>query len=395
MRSGPEIADPTARALAVRKQFHDRFGDEPARIVRGPGRVNLIGEHTDYNDGFVLPLAIDFAVWVALRPRPDAVVRVWSMDFNEGAEFPLDSFSHGSPQWAEYVKGVAWALTESGYVLRGWEGVIAGDVPIGAGLSSSAALEVACARAFADVAGFEWDAVTMARIAQAAENRWIGVQCGIMDQLAATSGREGHAILIDCRSLEISTVPLLPGTRVVVLDTGTRRDLSSSAYNERRQECEAAARAFGVPALRDLAVGDLSKAPAGLSSAVLRRARHVVTENNRVLEMAEAMRRGDRGAVGALMRESHRSLREDFEASTEELDVIVACAERAGSIGARMTGAGFGGCAVALVPESSVGELVERAVADYERVTGRTARAYVCRASEGATSKGGLEAPRP
>jgi galactokinase len=387
MSSRAHVARTAPQAARLREDFRERFGGEPQGLVRGPGRVNLIGEHTDYNDGFVLPLAIDAAVWIALRPRADRTVRVWSADFGDAAEFSLDALSHDTHRWTEYIKGVAWALAQDGYSLRGWEGVIAGEVPIGAGLSSSAALEIACARAFADVSGLSWDSVRMAQVAQTAENGWIGLRCGIMDQLVAACGREGHAILIDCRSLDISTVPMPADARVVVLDTGTRRNLSSSAYNTRRQECETAAQAFGVAALRDLTVDDLGRPPAGIHADVLKRARHVVTENARVLRAAAALERGDHRCVGALMTESHHSLRDDFEASTPELDTMVECAERAGSVGARMTGGGFGGCAVALVHESDCPRFVQDTLRAYQQKTHCEPTTYVCRASAGVSSE--------
>jgi galactokinase len=383
----PQRPTATARVL---QEFAARYGGDPHRIVRAPGRVNLIGEHTDYNDGYVLPLAIEPAIWIALRPRSDRAVRAWSVDFREIVEFDAGELSCQARQahgWGEYVKGVAWALVEAGHRLSGWDGVIYGEVPIGAGLSSSAAIQVAVARAFADASALPWDAVTIARIAQRAENQWIGLQCGIMDQLASAAGRRGHAILIDCRSLELRPIPIPPGLRIIVLDTTTRRDLTSSAYNERRQECEAAARAFGVGSLRDVQPAQLAARPSGMSDVAFRRARHVVTENARVIEMTAALPRGDLRRIAALMDESHRSLRDDFEVSSPALDAIVAAARRAGSLGARMTGAGFGGCAVALVEAPRADAFVRDTLDDYLRSTGIDGRAYVWSACEGTTSR--------
>jgi galactokinase len=376
-------------AVALR-EFAVQFGGDPMHIVRAPGRVNLIGEHTDYNAGFVLPLAIDPAICVALRPRRDRIVRAWSADFNGRVEFEIDGLSPdplAAHSWGDYVKGVAWALREAGYALTGWDGAIAGDVPIGAGLSSSAALEVAAARAFADASHLAWDPTRMAQVAQRAENEWIGLHCGIMDQLASAAGRRDHALLIDCRSLELRAIPIPQDTRIVVLDTGTRRDLANSAYNERRRECEAAAHAFGAASLRDLRPSQVHARPDGMADAVFRRARHVVTENARVTEMASAMPRGDTGRVAGLMDESHRSLRVDFEVSSTALDAMVACAQGAGSMGARMTGAGFGGCAVALVGAPGADAFVNETLAAYAAATGLAGRAYVCRACDGATSR--------
>lgn len=369
----------------VRATFEERFGTTPAAIVRAPGRVNLIGEHTDYNDGFVLPMAIDRAIWIGLQLRDDPTVRVHSLDFDDSATLSLDALERTNAGWIEYVKGVAWALQEAGYTLRGWEGVLTGDVPRGAGLASSAALELATACAFAIVSNLPWDAVEMARLGQRAENLWVGVNCGIMDQLASAAGHADHALLIDCRSLATEAVPLPPETAVVVLDTATRRGLVDSAYNERRAQCEQAAAFFGVPALRDVSVEQLSRRADELDALTRRRARHVVTENARTLAAADAMRRGDAAAFGRLMNESHVSLRDDFEVSSEALDTMVACAQQESACyGARMTGAGFGGCAVALVrADAAMG--VARRVADcYEAATGIAPEVYVCRATDGA-----------
>ena len=370
--------------------FNDRFRQQPALIVRAPGRVNLIGEHTDYNDGFVFPMAIDRAAWIALRPRSDAKVIATSLDFGETKEFDLASLkaAFDAPKqdgWLEYLKGVAWALQDAGFQLKGWEGVVAGDVPIGAGLSSSAALEVVTARAFAAVSNLEWKPGPMALLGQRAENKWVGVNCGIMDQLISAAGVEGCALLIDCRSLETTPAPLPKGTVVFVLDTATRRGLVDSAYNERRAQCEAAARHFGVKALRDVSSAQLAARAPELDQTTLKRARHVVSENERTLAAAEAMKRGDAPAVGRLMNESHESLRYDFEVTNDGLNVMVECAQSArGCYGARMTGAGFGGCAVALVAEEHADAFVQQVSAAYAKAAKLAAHAYVCHAAAGA-----------
>lgn len=375
--------DPGAKVLDA---FAERFGGSPSFLVRAPGRVNLIGEHTDYNDGFVLPLAIERAVWIALRPRADREVRVRSIDFGEGGRFELDRLERGGNEWTEYLKGTAWALAESKYPLAGWEGVMASDVPIGAGLSSSAALELATARAFAAVSGFEWSPPAMARLAQRAENRWVGVNCGIMDQMISAVGDEGHAVLIDCRSLDTTPVPLPDDTAVVILDTATRRGLVDSAYNERRAQCDEAAAFFGVRALRDVTPDTLALRFDELDRTTARRARHVVGENARTLAAAEAMRDGDARELGELMNASHESLRDDFEVSSEALDVIVSIArEQPGCFGARMTGAGFGGCAVALVGAPSAGAFASGVASEYAARTGITPAVYVTGASSGAS----------
>jgi galactokinase len=259
-------------------------------------------------------------------------------------------------------------------------------VPRGAGLSSSAAIELATARAFHAVTGFDWDAATMALIGQRAENDWVGVNCGIMDQMISAAGQAGHALLIDCRSLGAQAVPLPAGTAVVILDTATRRGLVESAYNERRAQCEAAARYFGVRALRDVSVDQFAAQAAGLDDVTLRRARHVITENARTLAAADAMRRGDAAGLGRLMDASHTSLRDDFEVTNDALNVMVACAQQApGCYGARMTGAGFGGCAVALVDAERATVFAEAVADRYQTQTAIAPAVYVCTAADGAS----------
>jgi galactokinase len=376
----------------VTAAFTERFGSPPPLLVQAPGRVNLIGEHTDYNDGFVLPMAIDRGIWLALRPQEDDQVAVHSLDFGETAVFHLTNLQNSNSGWSEYLKGVAWALQENGYALRGWEGVMAGNVPKGAGLSSSAALELATARAFQQVAGFDWDAAQMAKLSQRAENKWVGVNCGIMDQMISAAGQAGHALLIDCRSLETKAVPLPPaldgsGTAVVILDTTTRRGLVDSAYNERREQCEAAANYFGVPALRDVSIGEFLAEADSLEPLTRRRAKHVITENLRTLNAAKAMQNADAALLGQLMNESHTSLRDDFEVTNDALNIIVAIAQaQDGCFGARMTGAGFGGCAVALVHEAKVAGFVTAVSNQYQQQANLAPKIYVCQPSDGASS---------
>jgi galactokinase len=366
----------------VQSTFEAVFGGRPDLLIRAPGRVNLIGEHTDYNDGFVFPAAIDRELWLALRPRTDERVALHSLDFGAG-EFSLEGLSPGDDGWIGYLKGVAWVLTEKGHHLTGWDGVVGSDIPIGAGLSSSAALEMATLCAFAAVSGIPWEPREAALLGQRVENQWMDVQSGIMDQLAVGLGRRDHALLIDCRTLDVRPVPLPAGLTLVVLDTGTRRGLVDSAYNERRQQCETAARACGVPALRDVDLAGLESV-GGLEPTVRRRARHVVSENGRTLEAAGALRSGDLDHLGHLMNASHASLRDDFEVSTEALDVIVDLALRQpGCVGARMTGAGFGGCALAIVEEGRASELAHRVGEAYHDALGIQAEAYVCGAADG------------
>ncbi|MCP3141575.1 galactokinase [Pyxidicoccus xibeiensis] len=370
----------------VEQDFHKRFGAAPTAVVRAPGRVNLIGEHTDYNDGFVLPIAIDREVWIALRPREDRRVVVHSLDYGASLSFELGPLSRTGTEWGEYLKGVAWALQEAGHTLKGWEGVMSGDVPRGAGLSSSAAVELATQRAFATVSGLPWQPAAMALLGQRVENQWMGLHTGIMDQMIVAGGRKGHALLIDCRDLKLQPVPVPAGAVVVVLDTGTRRGLVDSAYNERRSQCEAAARFFGVKALRDVDAETFSKREHELDALVRRRARHVITENDRTVHAAEAMRAGDLVRLGRLMDASHDSLRDDFEVTNEALDTIVKLARaEPGCFGARMTGAGFGGCAVALVAPAQAEAFVRSVHAKYTQATGNTPQCYVCQAADGAS----------
>lgn len=366
------------------QKFQSNFNAKPETIVRAPGRVNLIGEHTDYNDGFVLPMAIDREVWIALRSRLDSTVRIASLDLGIEAAFDLHSLTRGKG-WIEYPKGIASALMNAGYELNGFDAVMTGDVPRGAGLSSSAAVELAVARAFACSSNLDWDAVTMAKLAQNAENEWVGVNSGIMDQMASAACREGFALFLDCRSLEFQHAPLPKGVSVVILDTSTRRGLVGSAYNERRSQCEEAARWFGVRALRDVKeIGDWN-VQSGISEVAFRRARHIVTENARVLEAIETMKNGDVKRLGELFNASHESLRDDFEVTNDALNTIVACAqEQDDCYGARMTGAGFGGCAVALVADDKVSAFTTSLSTAYRRRSGLEAAIYVCKASEGA-----------
>jgi len=367
------------------KNFQSYFNAKPEIFCRAPGRVNLIGEHTDYNDGFVLPMAIDREVRLALRARSDGKVRIFSLDLEAESAFDLHSLTRGTG-WIEYPKGIAYQLMKEGHVLQGFDAVMTGNVPRGAGLSSSAAVELAIARAFATVSNLQWDAARMARSAQKAENDWVGVNCGIMDQMASAACKEGYALFLDCRSLEIQHAPLPKGVSVVILDTSTRRGLVDSAYNERRSQCEEAARWFGVKALRDVSLDEFDEKKAGLSEVTMRRARHIVTENERVLEAVQVMKDGNIRRLGELFNASHNSLRDDFEVTNDALNMIVECArEQSGCFGARMTGAGFGGCAVALVDEKKAEAFTQAVSAVYRQRSGLEAGVYVCKASEGAS----------
>jgi len=371
-------------AKTIFDAYSERFQDKTPLIVRAPGRVNLIGEHTDYNQGFVMPMAIEQAVWVAFRRRKDRQVVIHSLNFDETASFSLDDLKKDGSSWIEYIKGVAWAMQEVGMTLSGWEGVMFGDVPIGSGLSSSAATEIAALRTFAEASRLEWDESYAAQLALQAENEWMGLNCGIMDQMAATVGKYGHALLLDCRSLKYDFIRIPHKMTFMVLDTGTRRDLVKTLYNDRQKECAAAARHFGVESLRDVTLEMLAEKSDGLDGTLLRRARHVVTENVRVVEMVTALLYGDAKEAGRLLNESHTSLRDDFDVANLALDQIVGIArEHPACAGARLTGAGFGGCAIALVKAKQIEKFAAYVVEHYKQASGMEARVYEAKPSQG------------
>jgi galactokinase len=357
---------------------------ERRRWFRAPGRVNLIGEHTDYNEGFVLPLAIDRVCVIAARrsdptaATPGATIRIRSLDAESVVEVPADGSADPSvvePAWGRYVAGVVRELGARGRPPVGFDAVLASDVPLGAGLSSSAALEVAVAVALARLAEWEIGVVDLANACRVAEHEATGVPVGIMDQLVSLAGVEDAAVLIDCRSLETRPVPLPPEVAVLVVHSGMSRELAEGAYAERRRACEELARELGLPSLREATEEQVASNPFG---------RHVVTENRRVLEAVEALEAGDLEALGRLLDESHASMRDDFRISTPELDVLVGELRRAGAYGARLTGGGFGGCAVALCPAHRVDAIEEAATRRYRTATGRVPRPFVCRAVGGA-----------
>lgn len=368
----------------VTQAFKENYSAPPTFIVRAPGRVNLIGGSTDYNDGFVLPMAIEQAVWIAMRPRLDRLVRIRSLDMDQPADFDLDALGSRQGGWTDYPRGVAWALQDAGIPLHGWEGVLKSDVPIGAGLSSSAAIELATARAFHAAGPWEWDGPKIADLARRVENEYLGLKTGIMDQMISAMGRQGFAILLDARSLEIRQVPVPSEAAVIVLDTATRRGLRDSGYNERVAQCRAAAEALGVPKLRDVSLERLQDVGANLDPVLYKRARHVVTENQRVLQAAAAMEAGDAAQLGALISASHHSLRDDFENTTREIDLMVAQAEaQEGCLGARLIGGGFGGAALALVRTASVDNFVDQVGEAYQLETALTPAIYVCHSADG------------
>jgi galactokinase len=368
--------------------FANAYDAPPEQVLRAPGRVNLIGEHTDYNDGFVLPCAIDYQTLVAASPRDDGLLRVVAADYGDAAdEFRVDApiTPRADAPWANYVRGVVQMLRQRGFTLRGAELAIAGEVPQGAGLSSSASLEVAVLQALNTLQGLQLDPTDLALLAQQAENQFVGCQCGIMDQLISARGQAGHALLIDCRSLQARPVPLPADLAVMIVHSQVQRGLVDSAYNERRRQCEAAARHYGVAALRDVDMAGLEAGAAGLDPLVLRRALHIVTENQRTLDAAQALAAGDLQRLGVLMAASHASMRDDFQITVPAIDrlVDVAQAALAGVGGARMTGGGFGGCVVVLLPGARV-DVVRAAIeAQYRSPSGDAARVWVCHACDG------------
>ncbi len=374
----------------VVEAFTSRFGSPPACIISAPGRVNLIGEHTDYNDGFVLPAAINRTTAIAASPRPDHSLLLHAE--NLGATMLLDLkdlHPRKTGSWSNYPAGVAHFLLESGVSLRGATMVIKGDIPRGSGLSSSAALEVASAFAFLTLNDVHMASLDVIKLCQKAENDYVGVKCGIMDQYISTLGKKDHALLIDCRSLESVHVPFPAGVRLIVCDTGVKRSLATSEYNKRRSECAEgvsvlASRIPGIRNLRDVNPGHLMEFGDLLDTVVLKRCRHVVTENERVTRSVEALRAGDLIHFGGLMYASHASLRDNYEVSCNELDAVVEiCSGVDGVLGARMTGAGFGGCAICLVKEQNTDAVIERLERDYPKRTGKTPGITVCTFEQG------------
>jgi galactokinase len=386
----PEISSQHEHAIQnLSEGFVRRFGVQPA-IYQAPGRVNLIGEHTDYNDGFVMPAALGMYTRVALAPRSDGKLVVFSETFSEESTFVLDQLpARGSGHWSDYVVGVAKVLAESGIRLTGANLLISGNVPLGAGLSSSASLEVAVGYALLDLAGQQPDRTMLARLCQRGENEFVGARCGIMDQFVASHGKRGHALLLDCRSLEYSVLPLREDARLVICNTMVRHSVAGGEYNQRRAECEAGVRHLskhfqGVRALRDATLEQLAGVSTELPDKIVRRCRHVIRENARVTAAAEALTQNDLRTFGDLMRESHRSLRDDFEVSCAELDLMVQLAEQAkGVYGARMTGGGFGGCTINLVDADCVDVFCESVREGYERATGRKPEIYVGSPADG------------
>jgi galactokinase len=387
-RESPENQERTQRLV---DEFRRRYHDEPL-VVRAPGRVNLIGEHTDYNDGFVLPIAIDHDVRFAVRPREDRIVRLYSLNFDSETEFDLDNIQRDeADRWGNYVRGMAVELLKDGRMLRGMEGVVEGNVPLASGLSSSAAMEVASGMAFLAASKEVVQPRNLALMAQSAEINYMGVRCGIMDQFISRLGHPGYALFVDCRSLDYDLVPIQSEEYVfVATDSRQSRELADSAYNERRAQCEAAVKQLqqaltGICALRDVSPEELEAHEPELDPLVYRRARHVVTENARVLAAVEALRGGDLPRFGQLMDASHESLRDDYGVSSPALDVLVAAAREVdGCLGSRLTGAGFGGCTVSLVRQDQIDAFRAHVTAVYQDAHGMEPFFYITRPAAGA-----------
>jgi galactokinase len=361
------------------------------RTFRAPGRVNLIGEHTDYNDGYVMPVAINFSTRVTHNPLTEPRLEIFSESFNEEVAFDLNCPPEKARgHWSDYPVGVAVMLLRAGYQLSGARLSIQSDVPIGSGLSSSAAIEVATAFALTKSSGLDMDRAELAMLCRKAENEFVGARVGIMDQFISFFGEKDKALQLDCRTLEFKLLPLSTEAQLVICNTMVKHALASSAYNERREQCEEGVRLLstvipGVKALRDVTPSELDAYPDLLTEVVYRRCRHIVTENERVLAAGEALVLGDLQGFGGLMDESHESLRDDYEVSCKELDLMVGFArEVEGVFGARMTGGGFGGCTVNLVSKGDVDTFRDVVAIRYEEATGLKPEIYVCSAENGA-----------
>ena len=372
------------------QRFRELFGDHP-RIFRAPGRVNLIGEHTDYNDGFVMPAAVGFSTYVTIAARPDRKLVIQSEEFPGNVGFDLDHLpEQRTGAWCDYVLGVASVLQKQGLKLRGANLLVHGEIPIGAGLSSSAAVEVASAIALMSLGEMQLPLPEVAKLCQQAENGFVGARVGIMDQFVSCMGKAGYAVLLDCRSLEFQAVPIPAGIRLAVCNTMVKHDHATGTYNTRREECEEGVRYFakwdpGIRALRDVSVEMLDQHAQELPATIGNRCSHVVRENQRTLDAARALKGGDLIRVGALMRESHISLRDLYEVSCRELDIMVAAGEGLdGFCGGRMTGGGFGGCTINLVREENAEDFAKQIAERYRQATGINPQVYLCAAEDGA-----------
>lgn len=372
----------------VKSVFKQVLDYQPTHIIQAPGRVNLIGEHTDYNDGFVLPCAINYQTVVAAAKREDNLIRLVSVDYgNDTDEFDLSKPIEFLPgkMWANYIRGVVKFLLARGYTFSGADICVTGNVPQGAGLSSSAALEVVIGQTFKTLYDLNISQAEIALNGQQAENEFVGCNCGIMDQMISAKGEQNHAMLLDCRTLESEAVSMPEAMAVVIINSNKQRGLVDSEYNTRRLQCEKAAQVFGVKALRDVSIEEFNQNQQSLEDVVAKRARHVITENDRTLEAAKALRAQDMKRLGELMAESHASMRDDFEITVSEIDCLVDIVKDVigDKGGVRMTGGGFGGCIVALIPPSLTDAVEQAVTAKYQATTGLQASIYVCQASAG------------
>ena len=378
------------RFREVSNAFENLYGGEP-RIYRAPGRVNLIGEHTDYNEGFVMPAAINFSTYVAITSRDDRVIKIHSDTFKEDASLDLaHAPEHGRKHWSDYPLGVAVNLQDAGHRISGANVLVHGELPLGSGLSSSAALEVSTGLGLLDISQERIDRLQLAKTCQRAENEFVGARTGLMDQFIACFGKANHAVMLDCRSLESKALPIPEEVKLVVCNTMVKHELASSEYNKRREQCEEGVRVLSqhlpnVNSLRDVTVDDLETLRDQLPDVVYRRCLHVTTENDRVRSAADALQRRDLQTFGQLMYKSHESLRDDYEVSCKELDVMVNLArEVEGVYGARMTGGGFGGCTINLVALAAVDRFTRAIKVGYSEKVKREPEVYVCSAADGA-----------
>jgi len=379
------------RGALVREEFARRFGGEPDLWARAPGRVDLMGSHTDYNQGYVLTLSIDRDTWITARQRADRRVTIYSLEMEGGGAFDLDDITHDdvSP-WTDYVRGVACVLQDEGYPLRGFDGLIHSTVPLSSGLSSSAALEVATAILFNMLGGWDIDPVRLAVLCQRAENQFVGLNCGVLDQYTSILGQSGCALLLDCRNLTSEPVPVPDDLRIVVCDTRARRELTGSEYPERRAQCEEGARRLarfypGVRALRDVTLGQFAAHEGDLPPVVAQRCRFVIEENRRVLQMREALPTGDRGTISGLTEVSYVGARDLYEIGSPEMAAMMDAMRGApGVIGARQAGAGFGGCMVAFVEGAQTDAFMRGVRQAYVATTGIQPQVYPVQAAAGA-----------
>jgi len=380
-----------ARKKLVAEKFSELYGEKPRLWSRAPGRVDLMGSHTDYNLGHVMTMTIDRDTWIVARPRQDGRVCIQSLNAPVGDDFELSTLEQSRGcNWVDYVRGTAWALQQAGYQLTGFDGLVHSTVPIGSGLSSSAALEMACAVMFQQTSDFKLDPVEMALIGQAGENQYVGMNCGILDQYSSAMGQAGSALLLDCRSLVSQVTPMAAGISVVICDTRAERHLAGTEYGERRSQCEQGVEILrkhypDIEALRDVCIEQLESHQAELPEVVYKRCRFIIEENQRVLDLAQALPAGDQQRLSELFRDSYQGARDLYQISASAMEAMLqAMLAAPGVIGARQTGAGFGGCMVGLVEEEGVADFAGQVQNDYAQRTGIQTQVYPVTASPGA-----------